>query len=428
MFKNFLSLVLLLGFGVAAVAAESDPDHCPKNVSKQALGFGPLDIIYQNLEDSLASIAARSANFDFTLSLLRKLLPQTVGTNQNLITAPLGLSTALTMARVGMVGACQSQTDTALGYRELEFGEALRGLTAINASLKNLKSGPRVSIANALWMGKGYAPHPSFRQILSTDFEATVEEVDFATDAAKSRINESVSLATGGMIPSLIEQTSATDVLYLTNAVYLEANWATLFDAAQTREMEFTLPDRSTRQVQMMVRLDRHALLTTPDFDAVRLPLEGGELFVDAFLPKRLEIADFVAGLQRNQLSEWHVLLSAAVRRPRESSLHLPRLKLEFGGDMIPVLQALGMRKPFTSEAGPEMHGMTQSAQDLSLSLVQHQAKLTLTEKGVQAAAGAAVGVSRGLAPSVTFDHPFLILIRNAEGAIVFSGIVSNPG
>ena len=68
---------------------------------------------------------------------------------------------------------------------------------------------------------------------------------------------------------------------------------------------------------------------------------------------------------------------------------------------------------------------------NLYISAILHKAFVEVDEKGTEAAAATAVGVTLMSAPSYprfNADHPFLFLIRdNATGSILFMGRMVNP-
>ena len=67
-------------------------------------------------------------------------------------------------------------------------------------------------------------------------------------------------------------------------------------------------------------------------------------------------------------------------------------------------------------------------SRELFLDTVQHEAFIEVDEKGTEAhaATGGSVAASHG--PTITFDRPFLFVIRDrVTGAILFLGRVTDP-
>lgn len=91
----------------------------------------------------------------------------------------------------------------------------------------------------------------------------------------------------------------------------------------------------------------------------------------------------------------------------------------------------MGMPLPFSD--GADFTGMS-GTRDLSISAVEHKARVDADEQGTEAAAATGVVVRLSAAlpsepPTFRADHPFVFLLRhNPTGAILFMGRVANPG
>ena len=95
-------------------------------------------------------------------------------------------------------------------------------------------------------------------------------------------------------------------------------------------------------------------------------------------------------------------------------------------------LQAMGMKLAFDSGRA-DFSGLTDSAEQLFISLVQHQADVGVSEWGTEAAGATAVviGLAAEIAdrpPTFNADHPFVFLIRDkTTGAVLFLGRMTDP-
>jgi serpin B len=115
----------------------------------------------------------------------------------------------------------------------------------------------------------------------------------------------------------------------------------------------------------------------------------------------------------------------------RQGKLALPRFKLEYGTELKPPLQAMGMKLAFSRAA--DFSGMSATPQYLSA--VKHKSFVDVNEEGTEAAA-ATVGMMRvtSMRPTASpfemvVDRPFLfVIVDNQTQAILFLGIVLEPG
>jgi serpin B len=109
--------------------------------------------------------------------------------------------------------------------------------------------------------------------------------------------------------------------------------------------------------------------------------------------------------------------------------LTLPRFAFESRFDLETVLAAMGMPLAFTPQA--DFSGMAPGG-ELFIGDVIHQANVSVSEAGTEAAAATAVEVlvtgEPGDPITVRVDRPFLFLIRDMQtGTMLFLGRVMDP-
>ena len=143
------------------------------------------------------------------------------------------------------------------------------------------------------------------------------------------------------------------------------------------------------------------------------------------FVPERPGgLAEFDAKLTGERLDGWIDALMA--EQPGDVDFVMPKLQLTTKASLVPELQALGMRRAFTSAA--QFGGIAAPAR-LQLSDVIHQTFLLVDEKGTEAAAvTAAIAEIVSVPRQFHVDRPFFFLIRdNRSGTILFMGRISDP-
>ena len=156
------------------------------------------------------------------------------------------------------------------------------------------------------------------------------------------------------------------------------------------------------------------------------LPYRDRSLSMVVLLPRKSGgLEDLEPRLDPEQLATW---LSAM--RPTQIHVALPRFEFQSGFDLTRTLVEMGMRDAF-DPARADFSNMTELR--LFISLVLHEAFVSVDEEGTEAAAATSELMSRAMAPSepaVEFqaDHPFLFLIQHrGTGAILFLGRVTDP-
>jgi serpin B len=117
-----------------------------------------------------------------------------------------------------------------------------------------------------------------------------------------------------------------------------------------------------------------------------------------------------------------------AALQPGRIMLTMPKFSFRYGEQLEKALQALGMQAVF-KPTDAHLTQINDERRDLHVSSVIHKTFIAVDEEGTESAAATAVTVGiTSMPPSVTFDRPFLFVIRErASGTILFTGLVRDP-
>ncbi len=166
--------------------------------------------------------AIASADNAFTLDFYAQLKTQP----GNLFFSPWSISTALSMANAGAAGNTQSQMAQTLHLGKLDpqtVGPEVGELQGMLQPPDKEHPAYQLSTANALWIKQGYKLEPNYVHSMATDFDGTLNQLDFAdSPAAAKTINDWVAKKTNDKITNLLPSgpLNAATRLVLTNAVY----------------------------------------------------------------------------------------------------------------------------------------------------------------------------------------------------------------
>lgn len=358
------------------------------------------------------------------IDLYRALAPK----DGNVVLSPYSIGVAMTMALSGARGETAAEMARVLHQplpRE-RMKEAIAPLTRDLSRFGDRKD-TALDVANGLCVtGPG----------LGGDYVALLTGTYAAqpfTGSDVAPINAWVARATHGKIPSILDSLSANSVCVLLNAIYFKGSWALPFDADLTQPDEFHVDDRTRVEVPMMRQTGQFALVSRDDLVAISLPFTAEGLSMVFLLPKG------PGGLAQLERALTPTLVESVVedllsKAPERVGVMLPRFSLNYGEDLIPALQALGMRLAF-SPTEADFGGMTGKEHSVGavwLGQIRHKAVLEVNEEGSEAAAATAVeAVTRAATarvPSFVADRPFLFLIVDAKSrAILFMGRLSHP-
>lgn len=367
-----------------------------------------------------------AGNTSFTLDLFKAVHSDSA----NVVLSPYSISTALAMAYAGANGATATQM-----AEVLHFGVPKDRLPAAFQQLaQNLSAGDQtgdgafqVSVANSIWGQGDFSFLPPFLKVLQQQYDSPLRKVDFAksSEAARLAINDWAKEETKGKIPDLLPADSidGTTRLVLANAVYFKADWLSPFSHDSTDDVDFHLASGETTTVPTMNQTASFGYAKAGGWEAVELPYQGGRYSMVALLPQ----ADLDTALHALTTDSLSTLLKQLA--PKEISLSLPKWTYKSGFELKAALSSLGMQDAFS---GADFSGMD-GRMDLAIDDVYHKAFVAVDEKGTEAAAatGVVMRVTAVLAtaPQVTFDRPFIYVIRDQQtGTILFIGQVADPG
>ncbi len=368
-----------------------------------------------------------SGDLQFGLDLLAR----HVAESGNIFFSPFSVTVALEMAYEGARGKTAEEMHAVLHLGKDDVMR--RAITRDRINWVNAVDLPyTLSVANALWMQKGYGVVDSYKKVLHDVYKATAQELDLASDSEGSRvtINAWVEEQTRQRIRELIPAGGIAPQtrLVLTNAVYFKGKWEVPFEKDQTRPEAFRLATGNTVQVAMMHTV-RPALYMEDDTrQMVELPYVGESLVMRIIVPKT------DAGAFVNNLDAATFAASVAALHLEENvDLALPKFAFGAFYSLRDDLVALGMAEAFSQERS-DFSGIT-GMKDLYIGDVFHKAWIEVGEEGTEAAAATAVMILSGGMPSeppppkvMRADHPFIVIIQQRfSGQILFMGRIADP-
>ena len=361
-----------------------------------------------------------AANNEFSFSLFRQL--GAAESDSNVFVSPLSASMALGMAMTGASGTTFDEMRATLGFGTTSESEIDQGYKSLITLLRGLDPGVDFRIANSIWTREGFPVTPAFLDAGRTWFDAQAASLDFASPTAVKSINDWVSTATAGKIPTILDQIKSDEVMFLINAIYFKGSWRAKFDPALTIDAPFH-GIAGDQPMKLMHREGTIRYMQTPAFSAVDLPYGNSAYSMSVLLPNVGQSVDAVlASLRTDTWSAWTTQFQDA-----ELDLHLPRLALTWERMLIPDLQALGMRAAFQA-GGADFSRISPLGDRLFISTVKQKTYVNVNEEGTEAAAVTNVGISLTSAPLRTqfrVDRPYVFVIRERlSGTILFLGAI----
>jgi serine protease inhibitor len=376
--------------------------------------------------------ALGAADTRFGLDLLRAWCRQAPASN--IVFSPESLAAGLGLAYLGARGTTAAAMARALHLpaagpqAEADTRAQQSALAALN------RRGVTLAASNRVWADPALPPRRSYLDAVATAYGAGLSQAPLTTAPARAVkiINAAIAHDTRGHIPALLSPGALTgDIFVLTDALYLDARWATPFESSQTRPGPFTTAAGPAATVRFM-HGSGYRYATTGGWTAVSLPYQGGELAMTALLPPP---ADTTAGTgggcavpSAAMLAALRTGLAAAGAR-HEAGIALPVVDLGTRQDMNSLLSGLGLGIAFSPAA--DFTGLSPQAGNISL--VEHAATLQVGEQGTVGSAATAAGIMPSSAvlmagPQIAFDRPYLLLVSGVRaGEPLFVARVADP-
>ena len=440
------------------------------------------------------SDAISNGNNEFAFNLYAKIKdsPAAKQAEGNIFFSPYSISTALAMTYTGARGNTAKEMADVLHLPSNGIEGIATGYRSLQKNMQDdsQMSGYELNIANAIWAkANNNEITSSFIRVMQL-FGGDCMGADFSNQPEQTRqtINSWVERQTKEKIKELLPRgmiDPLNTVMILINAIYFKGPWVTPFKEEDTKPAVFNVTENKTVEVPMMYQSASRYVgyAQTDDVRILQMPYGHDDRDIRDILRNNLDNLESMKELrsqlvsgdsenksmimeqmqkinnEQRQKIQTHIRrLSMLIILPKtisdldsiESSLnpqtlqsyinqikqqqvkvYLPKFKM--AGVTIELkrtLSAIGMKNAFISGAA-DFSGMN-GKKDLFIYTVLHKAYIDVNEKGTEASAATAVGMTRGgiSAPSEIFraDRPFIFMIRdNISGSILFMGRVVNP-
>jgi len=360
------------------------------------------------------------------------LLGRRDGTNPGAVTviSPVSVHAALAMAANGADGPTLAEMRKTLHLDSMKEADSNLAYADLISWLTS-KTDVQLDIANSLWLDKGF---PAKQDFLTTDaryFGAELRTLELHEPSGPKTINEWVKKNTGGRIDQIVaDKVPDLAVLELLNATYFKADWETPFEHDATHKEPFHLLDGSTADVDMLTGTESWAHVMNADYEAIALPYAGG--VASMIVVQTSPLSSRGAGapeLTADQFEQLRSQLQTVTLA--EGSLMLPKVELEWTGELADDLKALGM--PMAFDGGKAGFSRLTDVKPAWIGAVTHKTYLRVDEKGTEAAAATKVEMMAGSAMAdppfqMVVDSPYLIAVVDSQsGAVLFLATIRDP-
>ena len=298
---------------------------------------------------------------------------------------------------------------------------------ALNAYLKVLadryNSNESVMVTNSVWFNGDFREmvRDEFLSTVAGYYSAEVYSADFADRNTVKDMNAWVKRNTKDRIEEIIERLDPMTVSVLFNCLTFDGKWSDPFEEEATKEADFHKEDGSVVKVSMMSG-EAGSYFEGENYVGISKSYEGGYCF-RAYLPKEgTSVYEVVESLNGERLINPGTYDGKAY-------LKMPKFKYESDKmELVPVLQALGIRQAFDTRAN--FNRLTKTPQPIMISDVYQKTFIETNEEGTKAAAVTVIEMRCYAAAPVQINHevvldrPFVYAICDEyDGFPLFIGI-----
>jgi len=333
--------------------------------------------------------------------------------DSNVVLSPMSAVLLLGIAADATDGQTRAEIVRALGVDDFD------GLMSCVAALQSDVDSALVS-SNCVCVRSSFKSEikPSYKSRLRSVFSGEL----FACADLASSVNAWVKSKTRGMIPSVLDESAARDILAcLINCIAFEDAWEDEYDPEDIVRRKFYNMDGTVSDVEMLESWES-VYVENGEFEGFTKRYKNSRYEFMALLPKRKGKTALVDALKSVDFTG----IYASGRRARVTA-RMPEFKYDFEKDLVEWCESMGIESLFGSSAS--FAPMTDAP--LTVSDIIHKAHIEVDRHGTKAAAVTAAVCVMGCAmnfdleaKTVILDRPFVYAIMDPDTSLpVFVGV-----
>ncbi|XP_054851713.1 heparin cofactor 2 isoform X2 [Eublepharis macularius] len=366
-------------------------------------------------------------NAQFGFNLYRSLKDK-ASASDNILLAPVGISTAMAMLSLGLRGQTHEEVLTSVGFRDFINASSTYNITTIHNLFYKLTHrlfrrnfGYTLRSVNDLYIQKQFPVLSEFVSNMKKYYVSEAQSADFTDPTFIIKTNERISKLTKGLIKDALEHVSPTTLMMILNCLYFKGTWESKFPVEMTQKRSFRLNEKQSVKVPMMQTKANFLAAADHELDCeiLQLPYVGNISMLIVLPHKPSGMNALEKQLTPQMVERWQ---KSMTNRTRE--VVLPKFTLQKSYDLVEYLKTLGINELFTQNGN-----YSGIAEGIIIDRFNHQGTITVNEEGTEAAFVTSVGFMP-LSAQIRFivDRPFLFLVyEHRTSCLLFMGRVANP-
>lgn len=347
---------------------------------------------------------------------------------RNVILSPLSIHIASCMLANGAEGETRSQITNALGYGNYSLEDLNSSYKTLIEGLKKVDTSTELYSANSIWLNNEIPISTEFKNKLSTNYDASANNVDLHSGKAGTVINEWCKKHTGGMIIEAAPQITPETVMLLVNASYFNGKWKEPFYIQSTVKSDFYNLQGNNIKKSFMRQGKKHLFGETEDgkVKMCEIPFGNGAFVMDVILPSTsVNFQEFVQNLTYEKLESMFTY-----KAYHFINLSLPKFKFESAYDLKKTLSSMGITLIYDKKNSD--FGLITKDRNVFINNTFQKSIIEIDEKGAKAASITShksdVALLYSPSDKIDFiaDHPFIFIIKEiTSGTIIYIGSIT---
>lgn len=336
--------------------------------------------------------------------------------NENIVISPLGIYQYLSLYANGAAGSTKSDILNVLNSNNTEILNCLN--EKLYKNLPNLDNKVICNLANSIWIDNSFDVNSDYLELVDKYYHPEIKRVNLNAESAKEAINAWCSKSTNGMLQDVLSQPLSSRTVQMINATYFYGKWKDVFDKKKTEKGTFYNIDGSTSRVDMMSKTSDIELSGNNYYDVAKLTYGNGAFEMLALLPNPdKNLGDIIPQINTAEIGKLEFYTANRL-------LTFPKFELMYDakGLLGQALQQLGLR--FLSDNSEnDFSGI--SSGKIDTFIPKHKCIIKVDENGTEVASVTVGGYIAPEPQELTFDRPFVYIIReNSTGIILYMGTV----
>ncbi|KAI4897157.1 hypothetical protein NFI96_015210 [Prochilodus magdalenae] len=337
----------------------------------------------------------------FSLQLYSKL--KSSKGKHNLLVSPISMAGLLSHLLLGARGQTRTELEKAL-FLPTDF-------SCLHLAVKQMREETKDSLmmANQMFYNPEHTIGEAFVNQSREFYDTVPTKLTGNSEENVKMINDWVSSKTQRKITALMETMDSSTDFVLLNAVYFIGKWIGSFEG-KSKTGEFSTLSGEVVSVPILYSSKFNLAMTyhrNLKAQVARFPLTGKtSLYI--MVPNSVSesaLTYLEDNLDENNLKAMVKELKTST--PASTEVTLPKTKLSINTDLASLLKKIGLSGLFDS---PNLCGLFPGEEPVELTDGRHRAFLSLTERGVEAAAASSVSFSRSF-NTFSAMQPFVFIV-----------------